>query len=255
MSRINLTVENHIATLMLDNPSKLNALTPDMLKALNTYCDQLEFDDAVHVVLVTGNHPKAFCVGADINEWAQISPRDFARSWVRGGHRIFDRLARLCKPTIAVLNGHAFGGGLELASACDIRVIHPKARIALPEAGVGITPGWSGTQRLQRLLPEPVIKEMVLFGRQIEASRAAQLGFVADVSDDPMAAAIEIAAKVSTLSPRAVEITKNMIHAGAGEDAGALIEALGSGAIAPTDDKREGVTAFQDKRSPRFSGK
>ena len=174
---------------------------------------------------------------------------------MRGGHRIFDRLARLCKPTIAVLNGHAFGGGLELASACDIRVIHPKARIALPEAGVGITPGWSGTQRLQRLLPEPVIKEMALFGRQIDASRAAQLGFVADISDDPMAAAIEIASKVSTLSRRAVEITKNMIHAGAGEDAGALIEALGSGAIAPTDDKREGVTAFQDKRSPKFSGK
>ena len=76
MSKIDLTIENHIATLTLDNPSKLNALTPDMLKALDAYCDQLEFDDAVHVVLVTGNHPKAFCVGADINEWAQISPRD-----------------------------------------------------------------------------------------------------------------------------------------------------------------------------------
>lgn len=255
MSKIDLTIENHIATLVLDNPSKLNALTPDMLKSLDAYCDQLELDDAVHTVLLTGNHPKAFCVGADINEWAQISPKDFARSWVRGGHRIFDRLARLCKPTIAVLNGHAFGGGLELAGACDIRIMHPKARIALPEAGVGITPGWSATQRLQRLLPEPVIKEMALFGRQIEADRALQLGFVAEVNKDPIFVAKEIAAKVSTLSPRAVEITKNMIHAGAGEDTGALIEALGSGAIAPTDDKREGVTAFQDKRSPKFSGK
>ena len=108
---------------------------------------------------------------------------------VREGHRIFDRLARLCQPTIAVITGPAFGGGLELAAACDIRIMVPEASLAMPEAGVGIVPGWSGTQRLRRLLPEPIIKEMALFGRRLSAERAYQLGFVAEVSKDPMGVA------------------------------------------------------------------
>ncbi len=99
--------------------------------------------------------------------------------------------------TIAVLEGHAFGGGLELAAACDIRVMSPKARIALPETGVGIVPGWSGTQRLSRLLPEPVLKEMALFGRHLSADRALALGFVAEVAEDPCALALEIAEMIA----------------------------------------------------------
>lgn len=254
MTAVHLTINGAIATLTLDNPAKLNALTPAMLQELSSHCEQLDDNPDVRVLLLTGNHPKAFCVGADISAWAELSPAHFARSWVRDGHRIFDRLARLSKPTIAVLNGHAFGGGLELAAACDIRVMAQKARIALPEASVGVVPGWSGTQRLGRLLPEPVIKEMALFGRQIAADRAAALGFVAEVAEDPLAVAQEIASRATALSPRATEISKNMIHAGAGEDAGALIEALGGGLIAASDDKSEGVEAFMGKRAPKFSG-
>jgi enoyl-CoA hydratase len=104
---------------------------------------------------------------------------------VRLGHRVFDRLARLSRPTIAVMQGHAFGGGLELATACDIRVMAPGATLGLPEAQVGIVPGWSGTQRLARLLPEPVLKEMALFGRRLSRSGPMALGFVAEVSEDP----------------------------------------------------------------------
>ena len=95
-------------------------------------------------MLVTAEGDRAFCTGADINGWGDLTPAEFARHWVRDGHRIFDRLARLRKPTVAVLKGHAFGGGLELAAACDIRVMAPAATLALPEAGVGIVPGWSG---------------------------------------------------------------------------------------------------------------
>ena len=123
----------------------------------------------------------------------------------------------LRKPTIAALNGHAFGGGLELAAACDIRVMAPRATLALPEAGVGIVPGWSGTQRLARLLPEPVVKEMALFGRRIGAERALALGFVRRGRRGRRAPRRgRSRSKAATLSPRAVEVAKYMIQAGVG---------------------------------------
>lgn len=255
MSAVHLEINDRIAQLLLDNPAKLNAFTETMLHQLETHLDGIERDPEIACVLVTAVESKAFCAGADINAWGDLSPAEFSRHWVRDGHRIFDRLARLSKPTIAVLGAHAFGGGLELAAACDIRVMAPSATIALPEAAIGVVPGWSGTQRLARLLPEPVLKEMALFGRRIPADRALQFGFAAQISDDPLKAAMEIAERVGTLSPRSVEITKTMIHAARHEDSGAMIEALGSAAIAASQDRDEGVAAFRGKRKPLFSGR
>lgn len=254
MSALHLTIEGGVAELRLDNPDKLNALTVPMLEALEAHCAALERDAAVRAVILTGTGEKAFCAGADITAWGPMAPFDFARHWVREGHRIFDRLARLGKPTIAALNGHTFGGGLELAACCDLRIIAPRATLALPEAGIGIVPGWSGTQRLTRLLPEPAIKEMALFGRRIGAERAVALGFATEVAEDVHAAARALAEKAAGLSPRAVEVAKYMIQAGAGEDRAALIEALGAGMIAASADRAEGVGAFQDKRKPVFPG-
>lgn len=251
---IRLHLSGPVATLTLDNPTKLNCFSVDMLAQLAAHLETIEAAPDLRAVILTGAGDRAFCSGADINAWGGLSPADFARNWVRGGHRIFDRLARLSKPTIAALNGHAFGGGLELAAACDIRVISPKATIALPEAGVGIVPGWSGSQRLARLIPEGILKEMALFGRRIGADRLAQCGFVAEVADNPCAAAQSIAEKATTLSPRATEITKAMIHAGKAEDSAALIEALGAAAIAASADREEGVSSFQHKRKPEFPG-
>ncbi len=255
MSALHLSIEGAVAELRLDNPAKMNAFTVPMIEALEAHCAALERDPSVLAVILTAEGDRAFCTGADIVAWSELGPFDFARHWVREGHRVFDRLARLSKPTVAAISGHAFGGGLELAAACDIRVMAPRATLALPEAGVGIIPGWSGTQRLARLLPEPVVREMALFGRRISAERALALGFVAEVAEDARASAREIAQKAATLSPRAVEVAKYMLQAGAGEDRAAMIEALGSGMIAATADRTEGVTAFRAKRKPEFPGR
>lgn len=255
MSAVHLTRNGRIVELRLDNPAKMNAFTVEMLGQLAAHLEVIDRDTSIAVVMVTAVGDRAFCTGADINGWGDLSPAEFARHWVRDGHRIFDRLARLSKPTIAVLNGHAFGGGLELAAACDLRVMATGASLALPEAGVGIVPGWSGTQRLMRLMPEAMAKEMVLFGQRIKADRALACGFVAAVGDDPRALADALLERAVTLSPRGVEISKSMIHAAQGEDRAAMVEALGSAAIAASADREEGVAAFRAKRKPEFSGK
>ncbi len=254
MSALHLIIKGPVAELRLDNPAKLNAFTTDMLAAIEPHCAAIEKDPSIRAVVISAEDSKAFCAGADIIAWSELGPWDFARHWVREGHRLFDRVARLSKPTVAAIGGHAFGGGLEFAATADIRVMAPNATLALPAASVGIVPGRSGPQRLIRLLGEPVVKEMALFGRRISAGRAHALGFAAELADDPRARARELAAALAGKSPSAVEDAKYMIHAGAGEDRSAMIEALGAGMIGQTADRTEGVTAFREKRKPEFPG-
>lgn len=255
MSAVHLIRHGAIAELRLDNPAKLNAFTLEMLNSIGPHCGELERDTAIRAVVITAEDSRAFCAGADIQAWADLESWEFARHWVRDGHRLFDRLARISKPTIAAIHAHAFGGGLEFAATTDLRIMSPNATLALPEAGVGVVPGWSGTQRLIRLLGEPLVKEMALFGRRISAERALAAGFVAEISEDPRTAAFEIAEQLVSKSGCAIEVAKYMIHAAVGEDRDAMIEALGAGMIGPSEDRREGVTAFREKRKPNFPGK
>lgn len=254
MSSIEFNIIGKSALLELKNETKLNALTMEMLASIETCLQEIEKNNNILAVILTGAGDRAFCSGADIGAWGNLSPAEFSRHWIRDGHRIFDRLARLCKPTIAAINGHAFGGGLELASCCDLRLIAPQAKLALPETRIGIVPGWSGTQRLTRLISETTVKEMVLFGHRINAERAVTLGFAAELTNDVKSRALKIALNCESLSPRATEIAKNMIHTAVGEDTHAAIDAIGSAAAGSSDDCKEGVTAFIEKRKPQFSG-
>jgi enoyl-CoA hydratase/carnithine racemase len=254
MSMVHLEFRGGVAELRLDNPAKLNALTGNMLDALEAHCVAIDAHSSVRCVLLTAAGDRAFCVGADIHDWAKLSPAEFGRHWIRRGHRIFDRIARFHVPSIAVLSGHAFGGGLELAAACDLRVISPGATIALPETGVGIVPGWSGTQRLARQLPPAVLKEMALTGRRISAERAHAIGFANGIADDPAEEARAMAAEICERSPAATETTKYLLSAALDEDRAAMTEALGGALMAGSPDKAEGVAAFSQKRKPDFKG-
>ena len=156
MSVLQLVLRRPIAELRLVNPDKQNALTVDMLAQLMEHCDMIDRFADVRTVILTAEGNGGVCTGADITAWSDMPLSDYVRHWVRDGHRILDRLARLSKPTIAAITGHAFGGRLELAAACDICVMHPDAMLALSVDGIGMVQGWSGTQRLSRLLPEAV---------------------------------------------------------------------------------------------------
>jgi enoyl-CoA hydratase len=145
---------------ILDNPRKRNALDSAMLEALADAAAEVEREREVRSVVIAGEGGQAFCSGADISAWGALDPVDFGRGWVGGGHAVFDRLARLAIPVIGAINGSAFGGGLELAAICDVRVAAKDALFGLPEASIGVTPGWSGAQRLGRLLPQALLRKM-----------------------------------------------------------------------------------------------
>ncbi|VAW10856.1 Enoyl-CoA hydratase [hydrothermal vent metagenome] len=244
------------AVLRLSNQAKLNALTGDILRALPGQLDDLAADEGVAAVIVIGTGSRAFCAGADINEWSGYEPFEFAREWIALGHRAFDRLASFPKPVIAAVNGLCFGGGLELAGACDMRVASASALFGLPEASIGISPGWSGVQRLARSVPDAILREMALTGARLSAARMAEVGFVNTVVDgDPLPAALEIAARVEGLAPRAVEVTKAVLNASAGEAQALLLDQLAGALLSKTEDMAEGAASFRDKRKPEFKGR
>jgi enoyl-CoA hydratase len=238
----------------LDNPRKNNALDPAMLDDLARLAEQVEGDRDVRAVILTGTGERAFCAGADIAAWGSLDPVDFMRRWIGSGHLVFDRLARLPTPVIGALRGFVFGGGLELAAICDVRVASPDTVFALPEAAIGVTPGWSGAQRVARLLPQPLLREMALTGGRLTAERLWQVGFINEIANTPIDHAFAIAERIAELAPRAVDATKLVLNAALGESREQAIDRLAAGLVATTSDKAEGVRSFLEKRKPRFSG-
>lgn len=253
---VQVVVNGHLATVTLNRPQKLNTLTPPMLDALEGAARQLEADQGVRVVILTGAGDRAFCVGADINEWAALKPLDMWRTWVRRGHQVFDQWARLRQPVIAALNGHAFGGGLELAIASDIRIATEGAQFALPEASIATCPGWSGTQRLAQLIGPSTAKFMALSGERLDTAGAIRSGLVHEVV--PKGAVMERAQKLAeqmcSKAPVSMQLTKQLINAAVDEDAASAMEAMAGALAAFTNDAKEGVLSFQEKRAPNYIG-
>jgi enoyl-CoA hydratase/carnithine racemase len=245
-----------LAFVTLHRPEKLNALTVAMLGRLDAIAAELETTLDIRAVVLTGAGERAFCVGADIDEWSGLAPMDMWRRWVPRGHRVFDRWAGLRVPVIAAINGHALGGGLELAATADIRIAHPAATFALPEAAIATCPGWSGTQRLVSLLGPSRVKWLALTGRRVDAERAHEMGLVDEIAPtgSVLEAAVTLAAQLAQLAPVSVQLTKQLINAANGEGAAATLEAMAGALAATTADAGEGVTSFRQKRIAHFEG-
>ncbi|OLP57863.1 enoyl-CoA hydratase [Xaviernesmea oryzae] len=252
---VRIDIEGPIALLTLVRPEKLNALDLDMLKALQDAADAVEADGRVRVAILTGEG-KGFSAGGDIKAWGGMRPEEFGHAWVRHGHRVFERLATLRMPLIAALNGHALGGGLELAGVADIRIAEEHIKIGLPETGLGMVPGWSGTQRLVKRFGAQAVRRMALGGEVFSAEQAHGLGLVDAVvpTGQAVQAAKDQAARIAARGPAANEIVKLMIASASGEDNGTAVEALGSILAAKTGDLKEGVAAFTEKRAAEFKG-
>jgi len=255
-AHVDLVFEGPLARLTLTRADKLNALDRAMIGGLADAARAIEESASTRVAILRGEG-KAFSAGGDISAWGGLPALDMWRDWTRLGHRAFEALARLRVPLIAALTGHAFGGGLELAAVADFRVAEAGIKIGLPETGLGMAPGWSGTQRLVRRFGAAAVRRMALGGKLFTAEEALALGLVDEVTPagEGLARAEAIAADIARRGPVAVQIVKAMINAAEGEDRDAPIEGLAGALTAMTEDLAEGVAAFRAKRPATFSGR
>lgn len=241
----------------VNRPDKLNALNADVLAALESAFADAAADASTRAVVLTGAGPKAFVAGADISQFPSLSSEqgmDFARR----GQQVLDRIERLGKPVVAAVNGFALGGGCEIALACHVRVASETARFGLPEVGLGVIPGYGGTQRLGRVVGRGRALEMILTGEMVSAQRAYEMGLVNRVvpADALVDEALKMAATMASRSPVALRLALEAVLAsdaplaeGLEREVRLFGDAIGSA------DAKEGSTAFLEKRAPAFTGR
>ncbi len=249
---------NGIGYVTLNRPAKLNALNHKTMEELHECFQNIERDDEVRAVILTGAGDKAFVGGADINELAVQTPVEGKEMSVRG-QKILDLVEHLGKPVIAAINGYALGGGCELALACTLRIASENARLGQPEVKLGLIPGYAGTQRLPRLVGKGRALEMILSGETMGASEAYRIGLVNQVVPalELIAAAEKLAQRIIANSPLAVKFALEAVNHGLEipEAEGQFLEATLFGLCCTTADMKEGTRAFLEKRPARFSGK
>ena len=256
----NVRTENRdgVLVITIDRPKVLNALNAQTVDEIRQAFEAARDDESVRAVILTGGGDKAFVAGADINELAKMTPTTGKETSERG-QRIFSAIERFPKPVIAAINGFALGGGCELALACHIRIASEKAQLGLPEVTLGIIPGYGGTQRMARLLGKGKALELILTGDRIGAADAEKIGLVNKVvpAEQLMAAAEELARKIASRGPLAVRaaIEAVMVGTDMGFEEGQFLEATLFGLLASTEDMKEGMGAFLEKRAAQFKNK
>jgi len=247
-----------IATLTINRPKALNALNQATLAEIQSALQDAASDSSVRGVIVTGAGDKAFVAGADISEIASVSPLE-AQAFTRHGQAVFDLVETLGKPVIAAVNGYALGGGCELAMACTLRIAADNALFGQPEVKLGVLPGFGGTQRLPRLVGKGRAMQIILTAQNIDAREAHRIGLVNEVVEPArlMARAEELLLQIIANAPLAVRLSMEAVSHGleAGLAQGLALESASFALCASTDDKREGTTAFLERRHPRFSGR
>jgi len=248
------TDDDGIATITINRPKKLNALNNEVLNELADVFKEIQIDEHIQAIIITGAGDKAFVAGADIKELRELDNRS-GRMTSQKGQQIFQLIEDTRRPVIAAVNGYALGGGAELAMACHLRIAGENAVFGLPEVGLGLIPGYGGTQRLSRLVGRARALEIILTGKQVKAEEAHQLGIVNRVSkDDPEETARELAKKILKNAPISIQSAiKAVYHSD--HRSGYQVEADLFGELCETDDFIEGTSAFLEKRKPEFKGK
>jgi len=257
MENVRIEISDGVAIITIDRPKVLNALNAQTVGEIGEAFEQVRNDDAVKAVILTGGGEKAFVAGADIAELAKMTPIT-GKATAERGQRIFANIERFPKPVIAAINGFALGGGCELALACHIRIASERAQIGLPEVTLGIIPGYGGTQRMARLLGKGKALELILTGDRVPAAEAERIGLVNKVvaPEELMNTAMELAKKIASRGPLAVRAAIEAVMSGSEMpiEEGFFLEATLFGLLASTDDMKEGMGAFLEKRAANFKG-
>lgn len=259
MSNVLLEINNHVATITINRPKALNALSTEVLADLNSALAEVCQTKSVYALIITGAGDKSFVAGADIAEMKDKNV-DEAAAYGRFGNQIFSRIENFRCPVIAAVNGFALGGGCELAMACDIRIASSNARFAQPETGLGITPGFGGTQRLPRLVGVGIAKELIYSCRQVKADEALAIGLVNKVvePENLMEEAMKLANRIASNAPIAVANSKKAINDGlqTNIDAGISIEVKEFSDCFASEDQKMAMTAFVNKEKvEKFNNK
>ncbi len=248
--------EEAVAIVTIDRQEAMNALDVATLTELRDHLRELADDNSARVVIVTGAGEKAFVAGADIKYMSGLDVQQ-AKEWGALGHETGRLLETMPKPTIAAINGFALGGGCELAVACDVRFAASGAKLGQPEVNLGIIPGWGGTQRIARLCGLGVAKELIFTGRIVGAEEALRIGLVNAVHDPVLDKAREVAVLLASKSPTALRLMKELANRALGGDHEQNLEAEGEafGELFSSEDAKEGLAAFVEKREPVFRGR
>ena len=248
-----LVKEEKIFIITINRPESLNALNAETISELSSALDYVENDNDCRVIIITGSGEKSFVAGADIKEFSDFGQEKAEKLARNGQNSLFNKIENLKKPVIAAVNGFALGGGLELAMACHIRFASENAKLGLPEVTLGLIPGYGGTQRLPKLVGKGIANEMIFSAKMIPASKAKEIGLVNEVYplEELLPKTKELATLISRNSPQGISKAIAAVNA-SDKEHGFELEIKSFGELFEMEDKKEGVSAFLEKRKPNF---